>query len=493
MSTSNSISFDNSYSKLGSEFSTPQAPTPVKNPQLIRINPSLAEALNINSDFLSSADGLAFLSGNTVIEGSEPVASVYAGHQFGHWNPQLGDGRAVLLGEVIAKNGQRYDLQLKGSGQTPYSRMGDGLSPLGPVLREYIVSEAMAALGVPTTRSLAAVTTGERVVRDQILPGAILTRVASSHIRVGTFQYFSAQDNRAAVQQLADHVIERHYPEARADDNPYLSLLNQVIERQAELIARWQSIGFIHGVMNTDNMLICGETVDYGPCAFMDDYHPETVYSSIDQHGRYAYQNQPIIGQWNLGWFAQSLIPLLHDKESEGLKQAQYAIEKFMSRYNHHYERLMNHKIGLIETPAEDDSLVADLLQLMADKKMDFTLTFRHLAEIRHPGKTSRTTQLIQSSDALTQWKQRWQQQLEKQTLVGAEAQRLMLSYNPLLIPRNHLIEEAIHKATYEKDFAPFNALVDTLTAPFDDNGVADKFITPPRPEQVVQATFCGT
>lgn len=486
------IPLESTYAQLGAQFSSRQSPTRVKNPQLIRLNSPLAEALNLDLEFLHSAAGLAFLSGNALIKGSEPVASVYAGHQFGHWNPQLGDGRAILLGEVIGRNGQRYDIQLKGSGQTPYSRMGDGLSPLGPVLREYLVSEAMAALGVPTTRSLAAVSSGERVVRDQILPGAILTRVASSHIRVGTFQYFAAQENRAAVKTLADHVIARHFASARDESNPYLAMLNQVIERQAQLIAQWQSFGFIHGVMNTDNMLICGETVDYGPCAFMDEYHPETVFSSIDDFGRYAYQNQPAIGQWNLAWFAQTLIPLLHDKESQGLVLAQEAIKKFMDHYNRHYEVLMNQKIGLVDTP-EDEALVSDLLQLMAAEKMDFTLTFRYLSQLCQPSQAGLIDSLIALPESFNDWLNRWRLQLDQQKRPIEETQQQMQQRNPLIIPRNHLVEEAINTATRDKDFTLFHALADALATPFDDNPSLVKFASGPKPEQVVHATFCGT
>ena len=321
------INFNNSYAQLGDTFSSKQLPAKVAKPQLIRINDDLADFLAIDISTLNSEFGISALAGNQLFAGSEPIATVYAGHQFGHWNPQLGDGRAILLGEVIATNKQRYDIQLKGAGRTPYSRGGDGLSPLGPVLREYILSEAMAALGVPTTRSLAAVTTGEQAFREQALPAAVLTRVASSHIRIGTFQFFSAKGDNNAVKQLSDHVIARHFPEALTSANPYLSLLENVIERQAQLVSQWQSFGFIHGVMNTDNMLICGETVDYGPCAFIDNYQANALFSSIDQQGRYAYKNQPSIAQWDLAWLAQALIPLLHDDEAQGLTLAQQAIE----------------------------------------------------------------------------------------------------------------------------------------------------------------------
>ena len=495
MSLKRPIPFDNSYAHMGEPFSSVQKPTAVKNPQLIRVNVSLADLLHISTEFLGSREGIETWSGNSLAPGSKPVATAYAGHQFGHWNPQLGDGRAVLLGEVIAKNKQRYDIQLKGSGPTPFSRMGDGLSPLGPVLREYIVSEAMAALGVATSRSLAAVLTGEKVFRDELLPGAVLTRVASSHIRVGTFQYFSAQNNRAAVEQLANHVIQRHYPSALEDNNPYLAMLNQVIERQAKLIAQWQSIGFIHGVMNTDNMLICGETVDYGPCAFMDNYDPETVYSSIDRQGRYAYQNQPAIAQWNLGWFAQSLIPLLHNQESEGLKLAQTAITNFMPRFNHHYQSLMNEKIGLDSSDPSGEELVADLLQLMQQESMDFTLTFRHLGDLVRPAKETTTTiaELVDLPQSFDAWIKRWRDQLASQKTSEQQTQEKIYSLNPAFIPRNHLVEEAIKAATTEQNFKPFHKLVDLLATPFEYNSKHQRYATPPSPEEIVTATFCGT
>ncbi len=493
MKSESPILFDNSYLRLGEEFSRRQLPTVVQDPQLIHINYPLANYLGIDSAWLASDASLQALAGNTTLPGSDPIATVYAGHQFGSWNPQLGDGRAILLGEVVASDGKRFDLQLKGSGQTPFSRMGDGRSPLGPVLREYLVSEAMATLGVATTRSLAAVTTGERVFREGALPGAILTRVASSHIRVGTFQFFAARDNTEAVKKLADHVLQRHCPEALDAANPYLSLLQQVIERQAKLIAQWQGIGFIHGVMNTDNMLICGETVDYGPCAFMDTYHPETVYSSIDHHGRYAYHNQPAIAHWNLAWFAQSLMPLLDTDEERALQLAQQAIETFMPACNGHYQQLLANKLGLREASEQSATLAAELLQLMSTEKLDFTLTFRRLADLADPAAGPGVEALLQLPASLDRWRQRWQDLVAQQNLAAAEVQALMYRHNPALIPRNHLVEEAIFKATYDQDFSYFERLLEVSAKPFDYVPELAKYATPPTPEQVVRQTFCGT
>ncbi|MBT3428394.1 MAG: YdiU family protein, partial [Gammaproteobacteria bacterium] len=347
------ITFDNSYYRLPGSFYSNQNPTPVSSPSVIAVNQPLAKEIGIDQAFLCSDEGLKMLSGNTIVEGSQPIATVYAGYQFGHWNPQLGDGRAILLGEIINNTGKRFDLQLKGSGPTLYSRGGDGRAPLGPVLREYLVSEAMHNLGIPTTRGLAAVFTGDHVQRESPEPGAILTRVASSHIRFGTFQYFAAKGDIEALTILADHVISRHYPEALESANPYVELLNEVMKKIARLVSKWQALGFIHGVMNTDNMLVCGETVDYGPCAFMDEFNPGKVFSSIDSAGRYGYQNQPGIAQWNLMTFAQALLPLLADSEEQAVKQAQIVLEKFPEVYAGQYDSLMARKIGLSpENPA---------------------------------------------------------------------------------------------------------------------------------------------
>ncbi len=494
ISFDNSVGFDNSYARLPAQFFSRQLPTPVAAPAFIRVNSALAQRLRIDVDWLASADALQVFAGNRIPVGAEPIATVYAGHQFGGWNPQLGDGRAILLGEVIGSDGQRYDMQLKGSGQTPYSRMGDGRSPLGPVLREYIVSEAMAAFGVPTTRSLAAVSSGENVVRDELLPGAVLTRVASSHIRIGTFQYFSARNDIDAVRLLADHVIARHYPELAHMENRYLALLHAVIARQAQLIAQWQQLGFIHGVMNTDNMLVCGETIDYGPCAFMDAFNPNQVYSSIDQRGRYAFRNQPPIAHWNLSWLAQSLLPLLAEDEQKAVPIAQAALDTFASEFHAAYTDVMLKKIGFSESSDEAIALLEDLLRRMTEANADYTLTLRRLAELVDPNAeiADSIAALVELPPSFADWIERWQQQLSLEAGDLAERQQMMLALNPVFIPRNHLIEEAI-AAAMANDYAPFHQLVDVLAAPYRYAAKFSRYALPPTPGQIVTKTFCGT
>ena len=495
------IPFDNSYLNVADKLYARQLPTPVKAPGLIRINRQLAELLGIDVDELSSPAGIEILAGNQIPVGADPIASAYAGHQFGGWNPQLGDGRAILLGEVVGKDGCRYDIQLKGAGQTPFSRMGDGRSPLGPVLREYIVSEAMAALGVPTSRSLAAVTTGEHVFRDRVLPGAILTRVAQSHIRIGTFQYFDAREDQDTVKKLADHVIGRHYPQVKGTENPYLELVKAVVARQAELIAHWQAIGFIHGVMNTDNMLISGETIDYGPCAFMDSFHPKTVFSSIDTGGRYAYQNQPAIAKWNLIWFAQALLPLIEDEGSQkAVELASAAVETFTPHFQGAWQRRFHAKLGFVDTSAQTTELIEGLLTLMAEEKLDFTLCFRALGDRLGAAATANpqsVAELYSLPKSLDHWIERWRAALGNQGGAGnvdyeEQCRGRMYAVNPVFIPRNHLVEEAIAAAN-NGDFQPFHQLVELLAAPFDYNADQSRYALPPRPEQVVLKTFCGT
>src|SRR5690606_5681750 len=506
MNSSGRIPFDNSYELLPERFYSRQAPTPVSAPRLIRANYALAKLLNIEPEWLDSEEALQALAGNAMPEGAAPIATVYAGHQFGGWNPQLGDGRAVLLGEVIGRDGQRYDIQLKGAGRTPYSRGGDGRSPLGPVLREYIVSEAMAAFGVPTTRSLAAVASGDHVAREEFLPGAVLTRVASSHIRIGTFQFFAARQDIEAVRLLADHVIARHYPHiqhgphikqgpnVRDAENPYLALYSAVVERQAWLIAQWQQLGFIHGVMNTDNMLLSGETIDYGPCAFIDNFHPATVYSSIDTRGRYAYQNQPAIAQSHLSWLHNALLPLFDDDEDVGVELAKTAIGEFAPKYQAAYDELMLKKLGLATVNAENTALVTDLLELMTQAGADFTLTFRRLAELADTGWQGDSVAAIADlPESFSDWLQRWYERAALESTTAAQRQQTMLATNPVFIPRNHLIEEAIVAATRSDDFAPFHHLVDVLASPFHYDHKLERYATPPRPEQVVAKTFCGT
>lgn len=496
MALFNSTCLQNSYAELGEQFYSEQLSTPVKNPAFIRLNRALAERLNLEPKELDTPEALQILSGNSVPEYMQPIATVYAGHQFGNWNPQLGDGRAILLGEVMGKNNQRYDIQLKGSGQTPYSRMGDGRSPLGPVLREYIVSEAMAALGVPTTRSLAAVTTGEMVVREGLLPGAILTRVAQSHIRIGTIQYFSARNDHASVKALADYVIERHYKGAveNSNEDPYSALLACVVEAQASLIAQWMSLGFIHGVMNTDNMLLCGETVDYGPCAFMDAYNPNKVFSSIDSYGRYAYANQAEIGRWNVSWLAQALLPLMAESQEMAIKKAEKVLENYTTVFTQKYQQLLAEKIGFPKANAEVKLLSLEFLQLMAAENSDFTLTFRSLVDCLVPEpERCFLNKIYTFPDSFQAWLARWQAELAKQNVDAASAHTLMLNSNPSYIPRNHIIAAAIEQATRGQDFSLFNQMVDVLAKPFDYREENKTFAMGPKPEEEVLHTFCGT
>ncbi|MDZ7783596.1 MAG: YdiU family protein [Halioglobus sp.] len=488
------VPFDNSYASLPEKFFSRQEPIPVDRPGPIRVNRELARELGIDADWLASDEGTLAMAGNTLPDGAQPIATVYAGHQFGSYNPQLGDGRAVLLGEVVAPGGRRYDIQLKGSGPTPYSRGGDGRAPLGPVLREYVVSEAMYHLGVPTTRALAAVTTGEMVAREQMLPGAVLARVASSHIRVGTVQFFAAHRDSEALQALADHVIERHFPGVRERENPMLGLLEEVIARQAALIAHWQLLGFIHGVMNTDNMLLCGETIDYGPCAFMDQFNPEQVYSSIDHGGRYAYRNQPGIAHWNLSCLAQALLPLLHPDQDRAVELAQAAIDDFPGQFLDAHSTGLARKLGLTALEEEDTALVEELFNLMAQHELDFTLTFRQLADLAdEQGGGARISDDFELPEVLSPWIARWRQRLERDTQRPPERQAAMYRANPAFIPRNHRVEEAIVAATRKGDFEPFHALVDTLEDPWTYRPDARDYATPPRPEEVVRQTFCGT
>ena len=495
MNSAAPIPFDNTYARLPDPCFTRIPPTPVAEPGPIRVNRPLAELLGIDAAWLASEAGTAVIAGNAVPEGADPLAAVYAGHQFGSYNPQLGDGRAILLGEVIGTDGARYDIQLKGAGRTPYSRGGDGRSPLGPVVREYLVSEAMHTLGVPTTRALAAVTTGENVARDRFLPGAVLARVASSHIRIGTLQFFAARGDRASLAALRDHLIERHYPQAAESDNPSLALLEGVISRQAELVASWQLLGFIHGVMNTDNMLLCGETIDYGPCAFMDEFHPETVFSSIDQAGRYAYQNQPGIAHWNLTCLAQALLPLLDEDQERAVEQAQEAIDAFPDQFRAAHERGLQQKLGLDPRAQPDLELTEELFVILAREAADFTLSFRHLTDLARPADEPGDTvaNVYTPAPGLQPWLRRWQTARERDPGDPRERYRTMRRANPAFIPRNHLVEAAIEAAQDRGDFEPFHRLVDRLAQPFDYAPDDRDYALPPRPEQVVHQTFCGT
>ena len=475
------LPFDNSYGRLPERFYTRLAPTPVADPKLIAVNHELALDLGLDPNALSSEEGVRTLAGNQVPEGADPLAQVYAGHQFGGWSPQLGDGRAILLGEIIDIKEVRRDLQLKGSGPTPYSRMGDGRAWLGPVIREYIVSEAMHALGIPTTRALAAVTTGEIVRRERPLPGAVLTRVASSHIRVGTFQFFAAHRDTEALQALADHVIARHYPEA---ENA-LDLLDGVIARQAKLIAQWMGVGFIHGVMNTDNAQVAGETIDYGPCAFMDAYHPGKVFSSIDEFGRYAYGRQPEIAVWNMAQFATSILPLIDNDQEEALKKATESVHGFPEIYSDAWLGIFRSKLGLTEAEDGDADLIEGLLKRMAAAKADFTNTFRGLAD----GKAEAQFPVQADFDS---WKKLWSARRKREKASAQEQIELMRMSNPAVIARNHRVEEAI-KAAASGDYRLFADLVGILAQPFDLCSTHSAYADSPKPEEAVQRTFCGT
>jgi len=486
--------FQNTYAALPANFFARVAPTPVASPRLVKLNRPLAVHLGLDSELLASPEGAEILAGKRLPDGADPIAMAYAGHQFGHFVPQLGDGRAILLGEVIDQGGIRRDIQLKGSGPTPFSRRGDGRAALGPVLREYVVSEAMAALGIPTTRSLAAVVTGENVMRETMLPGAVLTRVASSHIRVGTFQFFAARGDTDGVRRLADHVIARHYPDAAKADRPYHALLAGVIARQAELVARWLLIGFIHGVMNTDNSSISGETIDYGPCAFMDSYDPATVFSSIDEQGRYAYANQPRIALWNLTRLAECLLPLLADEQDKAITEAQALLSDFSEKFTAAYQSGLRRKIGLFTTRDGDEALVQDLLDAMAQNQADFTLVFRHLSDAaRDPKNDSEVRHLFAEPAAFDEWAVRWRQRIGDEPQSAAERSAAMRAVNPAFIPRNHRIEAIIEAAVSRDDYAPFEELLQVLSTPFEDQPEFAAYAEPPKPEQRVLQTFCGT
>ena len=486
--------FDNSYARLPERLYARLDPTPVFAPRLVRVNSGLAESLGLDPGELASPEGIEILSGNRIPEGAAPIALAYAGHQFGNFVPQLGDGRAILLGEIVGQNGGRHDIQLKGSGQTPYSRDGDGRAALGPVLREYIVSEAMAALGVPTTRALAAVTTGESVRRETMLPGAILTRVAASHIRIGTFQFVAAQGDIEVLRLLADYVIARHYPQAETAQQPYRALLDAVVARQADLIARWMLIGFIHGVMNTDNTSIAGETIDYGPCAFMDEYNPATVFSSIDHFGRYAYGNQPNIGQWNLARFAETLLPLLAEDKDQAVAMAKESLGSFAPRFRQAYFAGLQRKIGLATDREEDVAIAQDLLTRMAKNGADFTLTFRRLcAAAAGPEGDAAVRALFTDPTSYDAWAVRWRRRLTEEAADPDARCAAMQAVNPAFIPRNHLVEAALTAAVARQDFGPFEELLDVLSRPYEDRPGYERYAAPPLPEERVQQTFCGT
>ncbi|WP_246318923.1 protein adenylyltransferase SelO [Peteryoungia desertarenae] len=466
-------------------------PATARAPQLIRVNRPLAAELGISLDHADDTRLAQVFSGQILPVGAEPIAQAYSGHQFGHFNPQLGDGRALLLGEVIDRSGARRDIQFKGSGRTAFSRSGDGLAALGPVLREYIVSEAFHALGIPATRALAAVATGEQVIREIALPGAVFTRVAASHIRVGTFQYFAARGDTEGIKTLADHVISRHYPEVRQADNPYVALLRAIAGRQASLIARWLSIGFIHGVMNTDNMAISGETIDFGPCAFLDEYDPRKVFSSIDQHGRYAYANQPGIAQWNIARLAECLLPLLDEDEDKAVEAANSALSEFGDLFQSAWLHAFRQKLGLTGEGEDDRLMVTDFLELMHQGEADFTLVFRALSKVAGGAAVETLLDQFKTPLGLSDWLTRWRARIDDGRPQDA-VQRAMEAVNPYLIPRNHRIEEAIQAALYG-DFSFFHRLVDALAKPYDEEPAQADLAIPPAPEERVTRTFCGT
>ncbi|MGE0233049.1 MAG: YdiU family protein [Flavobacteriaceae bacterium] len=481
--------FDNSYARLPAHFFERQAPIAVSAPRLVAFNEPLARQLGFDPASRGAKEWAEIFSGNTLMPGMTPLAMAYAGHQFGNFVPQLGDGRAVLLGEVIDANGVRRDIQLKGAGRTPFSRGGDGRAAVGPVLREYILSEAMHALGVPATRALAAVTTGEPVFRENVLPGAVLTRVARSHVRVGTFQYFAARGDIEAVRSLADYVIDRLYPDLAAADNRYIGLVEAVAGRQARLVARWLALGFIHGVMNTDNMSLAGETIDFGPCAFLDEYDAAKVFSSIDQFGRYAFGRQPHIAQWNIARLAETLLPLIDVDEEKAIAEATTVVERFVRHYNEAFVGEMRRKLGLATEREDDLALIQRLLELMQERKADYNSTFRALGAAVMPGAAGPVAYLGEVSGWLKQWRQR----LDDEGTAPELARERMDAVNPLYIPRNHLVEEVIDAAVRDDDFAPFKALLERVTQPFAEQPGSDRYARPALPEQRVTRTFCGT
>ncbi len=478
--------FDNSYKRLPEDFFVRLKPVPVRAAKLVVLNEALARFLGLDPDVLKGEQGAAVFSGNVIPQGAEPLAQAYAGHQFGAFT-MLGDGRAILLGEQVTPKGQRYDIQYKGSGRTPFSRRGDGRAALGPMLREYIISEALYALNIPTTRSLAVVTTGEPVFRETVLQGAVLTRTAASHIRVGTFEYAAAMGRPDRLRTLADYVIGRHFPDLATANNPYLALLGAVAERQASLVARWLLVGFIHGVMNTDNMALSGETIDYGPCAFMDAYDPNTVFSSIDHFGRYAYGRQPGIAQWNLARFAETLLPLIDQDAQKAEAMANEKISEFPGMFRNYWLDGMRAKLGLSNQEADDGALVMDLLDCMHRHKADFTNTFRDLASAFPP-----EASLYQTPD-FKQWFVRWQVRLKRQP-DGLEAfRRRMNRYNPAVIARNHRVEEALEAAVEGADFTVMQKLLDVLAQPYQDPPPQAGYHLPPPPSAKPYKTFCGT
>lgn len=494
------LPFDNSYATLPDIFYAHNEPSHVPQPTLIKVNDDLAGQLGIPTSFLQSAEAIGMFSGNQLPTNATPIAMAYAGHQFGGWAPQLGDGRALLIGELIDKNGLRHDIQLKGSGRTAFSRGGDGKAGIGPVLREYIVSEAMAALGIPTTRALAAVSTGEMIMRQGAIPGAVLTRVAQSHVRVGTFQYFAAMDyadpGKNYVKTLADYVIDRHYPEAKSianetAGNKYQQLLRAVVKRQAHLIAQWMGLGFIHGVMNTDNMQVVGETIDYGPCAFMDVFHPNKKFSSIDRQGRYAWNNQANIGQWNISRLAEALLPLLDESETTAIELAEIITAEFFPIFHKRFLEIFAQKIGLNSTDTTDELMQSTFIA-MAKNEVDFTLFFRHLTLVAGGAEAAELLTLFQNPDEAKAWLESWNDLFTAEPSSTKTRVLGMQQINPIYIPRNHRVEEAI-QGGLANDFELFHKLVDVLSKPFEAREDYTDYELAPLPEEEVRRTFCGT
>ena len=478
--------FDNSYARLPEAFHTRVLPTPVAEPRVVLFNRPLARSLGLDPVAFAGPDTAAFFAGNRIFPGAEPIAQAYAGHQYGNF-VRLGDGRAILLGEHVTPSGERFDIQLKGAGPTPYSRRGDGRAALGPMLREYLISEAMHALGIPTTRSLAVVNTGEPVFREETLPGAILTRVAASHIRVGTFECLAAIGDTDALRLLADHTLRRHFPDRAESEHPALGLLEAAMESQASLIAHWMRVGFVHGVMNTDNMALSGETIDYGPCAFVDAYDPAAVFSSIDRHGRYAFGQQPQIAAWNLARLAETLLPILHPDPETAVARANEALESFEARFHRHWLAAMRGKLGLFTAEPDDASLTEELLRAMHETRADYTHTFRNLRPHASPEPAPR------ADDAFSAWHRRWTERLARQPQPLTEVIRRMNAHNPAVIPRNHQVEAALAAATAANDLAPLDRLQSALAKPYDEAGQPAALLNPPPLGTPPCRTFCGT
>ena len=487
MSYNNKIGwqFDNTYSKLPDSMLTKLAPTPVKAPELVILNHSLSKKLGLNFSSISDKNLASIFSGNLLPEGSDTIAQAYAGHQFGHFT-LLGDGRAIVIGEHLSKNNKRYDIQFKGSGKTPYSRNGDGRAAIGPMLREYIISESMHGLGIPTTRSLAVVKTGEKVIRETPLDGAVLTRVAESHIRVGTFQYAFIDEDKKNLKTLFDYTIDRHYSHIKDSKTPAIDLLKIVIEKQTKLVVDWMRVGFIHGVMNTDNMAISGETIDYGPCAFMDTYDPETVFSSIDQHGRYAFFNQPGITKWNLARFAECLVPLINEDKNIAIQIATEIVNNFSEIYEKKWFEMMSKKLGLLGEESEDKKLIMNLLTWMHKNKADYTNTFCFLMN------QNLEKNKIYDDQSFLDWKKQWQERLKINNNSPEKSLKLMRSNNPLVIPRNHKVEEALEAANND-DLNPLQNLLKILEKPYENSEKINEYRSPAPPSGKIYKTFCGT